>query len=228
MAFEKRTSVLTPARTTGNRDVITTPNLMKWAAEGKIFEAGQGIKTDAMDSQTETTLTPDKVKASVALVAPSSSDTLVIPIMLRILTEVEGGSVVDHQLIFTKKSSDCVVDLHLSGRPLVSIQNMNKLKSHSPKAFPMYGVASTFLLTVSVIVDADNVMYDFTALKDNNVVTPLPGTSQQVSWNFLSQGAPHILQQGAAMIFYISADTVSAVKFHPYLQWAEVTEEDLV
>ncbi len=228
MAFETSGSVPTPARVTGNRDIITTPNLMKWAAQGKIFEAGQGLQTLGMDSQTEATLTPDDTKASVALQAPSGSDTLIIPIMLRICTEVEGADLTDHQLIFTKKSSDCVVDLALSGRPMVAIQNMNKLKSHSPKAFPLYGVATTFLLTVSALVDADNVMYDFSALVDNNQSVPLTGSSQQVSWNFLSTGAPHILTQGAAMIFYISNATPADSIFHPYMQWAEVTLDDLI
>ncbi len=226
--FKTNASVPVPARTTGNRDVITAPNLMKWAAEGKIFEAGQGLQTAAVESQTEATLTPDDVKASIALVAPTDRDTLVIPIMLRICTEVEGGSVADHQLIFTKKSNECVTDLALSGRDMVSVQNMNKLKGHKPKSSALYGVATTFLLTVSALVDADNIMYDFSALVDNNVSVPLTGSSQQISWHFLSAGAPHILQQGAAMIFYISADTGSDVLFHQYMQWAEVTEADLV
>ena len=225
--FQTNAGVSVAARVTGNRDLLTSTHLMKWAAQGKIFEAGQGLQTVAIDSQAEASLTPDDTKATYALVAPSGDSPLIIPIMLRVCWEAQGGAATDNHLIFTKKASDCVVDLALSGRASISIQNMNKGKSHSPKASALYGVVSTFLLTVSALVDADNVMYDLTAHVDNNVVAPLTGTSQQVQWNFLADGAPHILAAGAAMIFYIS-NTSTAALIHPYMQWAEVTEEDLV
>ncbi len=225
--FQNNSSVALPGRVTGNRDLLTTNNLMKWAAQGKIFEAGQGLQTVAVDSQAESTLTPDDVKGTYALVAPSASSPLIIPIMLRVCWEVEGGAATDHQLVFTKQASDCVTTLALSGRDSVSIQNMNKGKAHTPTASALYGVATTFLVTVSALVDADNIMYDFTAHADNNLVSPLTGTSQQVQWNFWSNGAPHILSEGAAMIFYISSGTTDA-GIHPYMQWAEVEEGDLV
>ncbi len=225
--FQTNLGVPVAARVTGNRDLLTSTHLMKWAAQGKIFEAGQGLQTVAMDSQGETTLTPDDVKATYALVAPSNISPLIIPIMLRVCWETEGAAATDHQLIFTKAAEDCATDLALSGRASVSIQNMNKGKAHVPQASALYGVTSTFLLTVSALVDADNVMYDFTAHVDNNVVAPLTGTSQQVQWNFMADGAPHILAAGAAMIFYISTAGGDS-SIHPYMQWAEVTEEDLL
>lgn len=225
--FQTNQGVPVAARVTGNRDLMTSTHLMKWAAQGKIFEAGQGLQTVGIDSQAESTLAPDDEKATWALVAPTGDSPLIIPIMLRVCWEAEGGALTDNHLIFTKKASDCVTDLALTGRPSVAIQNMNKGQSHSPKASALYGVATTFLLTVTNLVDADNVMYDLTAHVDNNVSAPLTGTSQQVQWNFLADGAPHILAEGAAMIFYISSGTSDA-KIHPYMQWAEVTEGDLV
>jgi len=225
--YTNNAGVALAGRVTGNRDLVTAGHLLKWAAQGKIFEAGQGLQTVAVDSQGEASLTPDDVKATFALQSSSASAPLIIPIMFKCMWEVEGGAATDHHLIFTKKSSDCAAALALSGRPMVSIQNMNKVKTHSPTASALYGAATTFLLTVSALVDGDNIMYDLTAHVDNNVSAPLPGTLQQVGWNFLADGAPHILSQGAAMIFYISSATTDA-GVHPYMQWAEVELEDLL
>lgn len=227
MDFQDNSSVARAGRVTGNRDLVTSTHLLKWAAQGKIFEAGQGLQTVGVDSQAEASLTPDDVKATFALVAPSATSPLIIPILFKCMWEVEGGAATDNYLIFTKSASDCGTSLALSGRDMVSIQNMNKGKSHKPSAAALYGVATTFLLTVSALVDADNVMYDMTAHVDNNVAAPLEGTSQEVSFNFLAEGAPHIMTAGAAMIFYINSGTSDAA-VHQYLQWAEVTEEDLL
>ncbi len=225
--YADTTGAAQAARLTGNRDLVTTNNIAKWVAQGKVFEAGQGLQTAAIESQAATTLAPDDVLATWALVAPQATSPLIIPIMLRVCWEAEGGALTDHQLIFTKKRTDCATKLAVTGRVPVSVQNMNKGKAHIPAASPLYGVATTFLVTVSALVDADNVMYDFSALVDNNVSVPVVGSSQQIEWDFLTAGAPHILTQGAAMIFYISSGGADA-KIHPYMQWAEVEEADLV
>lgn len=225
--YQTNAGVPVAARVTGNRDLLTSTHLMKWAAQGKIFEAGQGLQTVGVDSQGEPTVDPDATLATFALVAPTATSPLIIPIMLRICTEVQGTAATDSHIIFTKAAEDCATDLVLSGRAMISIQNMNKGKSHTPQASALYGVVSTFALTVSTLVDADNVLYDLTAMAINNVTAPLTGASQQVQWNFLADGAPHIMAAGSAMIFYISSAGGDA-KVHQYMQWAEVTEEDLV
>lgn len=226
--YQTNAGVPVAARVTGNRDLLTSTHLMKWAAQGKIFEAGQGLQTVAVDSQAESTVDPDDVKATFALVAPTATSPLIIPIMFRLCTEVQGTAATDSHIIFTKAAEDCATDLIFStSRAMISIQNMNKGKPHTPQASALYGEAVTFLLTVSALVDADNVLYDLTAMAINNVSAPLTGATQQVQWNFLADGAPHIMAAGSAMIFYISSAGGDA-KIHQYMQWAEVTEEDLV
>ena len=228
--FQNKNNVAGAGLITGNRTLVGTPELLRFAAQGKVFAAGHGLQSDAMDSQAETTLTPDDVKATFALQAPSSSSTLVIPILLRVCWEVEGGAATDHQLIFTKAASECATALTMSGRDMI----VNNFPIYSttpvqdaPQASALYGVATTFLLTVSALTAADQIMYDFTAHVDNNVSAPLTGTSQQVQWNFLRDGCPHVLTSGAAMIFYISSATSDA-KIHPYMQWLELEADDLL
>jgi hypothetical protein len=227
--FSNNNNIAQAARVTANRDIVTLPSYYKWLAQGKIFEAGQGLQTVGIDSQGETTLTPDDVKATCALVAPSGATTLVIPLLFKVMFEVEGGAATDFQLIFTKAASECATALTLSGRDMAASQCMysaNPVKA-SPSASPLYGVATTFLLTVSALTDADNVMTDFTAMSDNNVSAALGTVAvQQKTYNFMDT-IPHILTSGAAMIFYISSATSDAV-IHPYMQWAELTIDDLL
>ena len=219
------------ARTTANRDLITLPYYMKWLAQGKIFEAGHSLQTDGDDSQGEASVTPDDVKATWALQAPPDGNTLVIPLQFKAMWEAEGGAATDYQLIFTRAADAMGVTLGLSGRAMAAkncLYAANPIKN-TAKASPLYGVATTFLLTVSALDTADDcVMYDFTAMSDNNVAAS-KGTIavQQREYNWLETAVPHIMSSGAAMIFYCSSGTSDAV-LHPYIMWAEVTIDDLL
>lgn len=228
--FQNASNNAGAALITGNRTLVTTNNMLRWAAQGKVFAAGQGLQTVGIDSQGEASVTPDDVKATFALQAPSGGAKLIVPLLLRVCWEVEGGAATDFQLIFTKASSECATTLALSGRDMVQdnfpIYSTSPVQN-SPTAQALYGVATTFLLTVSALVDADNVMYDFSALVDNNVSVPVAGSIQQKEYSFISSGCPHILTNGAAMIFYISSATSDAV-IHPYMQWAELDVDDLI
>ncbi len=228
--FQNNADVARAGRVTGNRDVVTSPNILKWLAEGKIFEAGHGLQSDEANSQAETTLTPDDVKATFALQAPGGADTLVIPLVFKCMWQAEGSSATDMQLIFTKSSGECATTLALSGRAMLNagqcLYSASPVKA-SPKASALYGVATTFLLTVTALTIDDQCMYDYIVMADNNVAAPLPGAANTYERYFLNEGAPHILTSGAAMIFYISA-TGGDASIHPYIQWAEVTEDDLL
>lgn len=213
---------------TGNRYLSTMSPVLRWVAQGKVFEAGHGLQDTAVDSQAETTLTPDDVKASIAL--QSVGKKLVVPLVFRIMWEAEGGAATDYQLIVTKSSGQCATKLTLSGRDMLQ-PGLNMYRTSPQQAGPtaqaLYGVATTFLLTVSALTTADMCMYDFAALVDNNVASPVTNSSRLYERHFLNEGAPYILTDGAAMIFYISSATSDAT-FHPYIQWAELDEEDLI
>lgn len=228
--FQNRNNVAQAALVTGNRSLVTSGDVLRWTAQGKVFAAGHGLQSTGIDSQAETALTPDDVKASIALQAPSGGSKLIVPILLRINFESEGGAATDVELVFTKSASECATTLAFSGRdmlvddfPLYSTSPVQ----NSPTARAYYGVATTFLLTVSALTVADMVMYDFAVLADNNVVAPLSNADRLLKYPFLQEGAPHILTNGAAMILYMNAAGGDAV-FHPYIQWAELDEDDLI
>jgi len=226
--FATSAGVAMAGRVTGNGYLSTAWPVLRWTAQGKVFEAGHGLQDTAIDSQAEATMTPDDVKASVAL--QSVGNKLVIPLVFRCMWEAEGGAATDYELIFTKASSQCATKLTLSGRamlqPGICMYSANPVKG-TPTASALYGAATTFLLTVSALVTADMCMYDFGILVDNNVASPVTNSSRLYERNFMAEGAPHILTDGAAMIFYINSATTDAT-FHPYMQWAELDEDDLI
>jgi len=228
--FQNNNSVAQAARVTGNRDVVTLPSYYRWLAEGKIFAAGHGLQDTGIDSQAETTLTPDDVKATFALQSPSAATPLILPLLVKVSWESEGGSATDFQLVFTKASNLCATALAFSGRDML-VDNFCTYSANPVKATPVaqayYGVATTFLLTVSALVSADMVMWEYGVAADNNVVGPLSNSDRVYKANFMEEGLPHILTSGAAMIFYISATGGDAV-IHPYIQWAELEPDDLL
>ena len=226
--FQNASGTPIPGKVTGNGYLGVVDAPLRWLAQGKVFEAGHGLQDTAADSQGETTMTPDDVKATLALQAVGNK--LVVPLVWRIMWEAEGGAATDYQLIITKASAQCATKLTLSGRdalqPGLNMYRANPAKA-SPTASALYGVATTFLLTVSALVTADMCMYDFAILVDNNVLSPVTNSSRLYERHFLREGVPHIMTDGAAMIFYISSATTDAT-VHPYIQWAELDEADLI
>lgn len=93
--FTNNSGTATAARVNANRDLITLPAYYRWVAEGKVFEAGQSLQSTGLDSQAETALTPDDVKASFALVAPTSSSKVIVPILFKVMFEGDGGAAPD-------------------------------------------------------------------------------------------------------------------------------------
>jgi hypothetical protein len=226
--FSNNNNVAQPARTNFNREVVTQKNLLRWLAQGKIFEAGVGVEDTASDSQAAL----DDTKATYALQSPSSSSILVIPLLLKLMMIADGGALTAIDVAFTKPAGLCATPLTLSGRAMTSIHCMYQASPAlaSPSASALYGVATTFQLTASALVAADYVLYDHRHIIDAAITTGLPvlgsGPTNVQTWNFMNDGSPHILTSGAAMLVYINTGTTDST-FQPYMQWAEVTLDDL-
>ncbi|MFA6307103.1 MAG: hypothetical protein WC639_04840 [Patescibacteria group bacterium] len=231
--FQNNNSVAVAARTTANRDAVTLDSYYRWVAEGKVFEAGQSLQSTGLDSQAETALTPDDVKASFALVAPSSSSKIIVPILFKVMFEGDGGAAPDSWLIFTRSSGAMGVSLAVTGTD-VNAKNClyatNPTKA-APQASIVKGVATTFLVTVSALDTAnDCVLYHMALMADASCTTAGLGITAKglyQEYNFIKEGFPRYMTSGAAMIYYVSAASSDAV-FHPYIQWAELDPADVL
>ncbi len=233
--FKNKNNVAQPGLVTMNGSILNTPIFYKWAAEGKIFEAGQSLQSTGLDSQAEAALTPDDVKASFALVAPSGTGKLIVPIIFKAMFEGDGGAAPDSWLIFTRAAGAMGVTLSVTGTA-VNAQNCtyatNPVKG-TPTASVIKGVATTFLVTVSALDTAnDCVLYQMALMADASSTTAglgitAKGLYQEHDFLAESGGVPRFLTSGAALIYYVSAATSDAV-FHPYVMWAELDEDDVI
>jgi hypothetical protein len=229
--FSNNNNVAQAALVTANRSIVTTPAFYRWVAQGKVFEAGQSLQSTGLDSQAETALTPDDVKASFALIAPTTSSKLIVPIMFKVMFEGDGGAAADSWLIFTRAAAQMGVTLAITGTD-VNAKNCtyagNPIKGTNV-ATVTKGVATTFLVTVSALDTAnDCVLYDMDLSVDAFLTTAgAHGISKSI--NFLNDagGFPRFLTAGAAMIYYVNAASSDAV-FHPYVMWAELDEADVL
>jgi len=209
----------------GKRDIIVAPNLYRWAAEGKVFEAGYGLEDTAIDSEGSATV--NATTATFSLQAPSSSSLLVIPLLLKLCITTEGGAVAYYQLMFTKPAGLCATSMTLSGTALTSKHCLYRTGGEA-KAVQQSTALST--VTVSALVAADYVSYHRATIADNSLTTLLPamgtGPSNVQTFNFMQDGVPHIMTSGAAMIVYAYNATTDTA-YTAYMQWAEVTKDDL-
>jgi hypothetical protein len=229
--FQDNNNIAKAALVTGNRSIVTTPAFYRWVAQGKVFEAGQSLQSTGLDSQAEAALTPDDVKASFALVAPTGTGKLIVPIMFKVMFEGDGGAALDEWLIFTRGAGAMGVTLAVSGTA-VNAQNCtyatNPVKG-TPAASVIKGVATTFLVTVSALDTAnDCVLYDMDLSVDAFLTTAGARHGNKYLY-FLKEagGFPRYLEAGAAMIYYVNAATSDAV-FHPYVMWAELDPDDVL
>jgi len=233
--FSNNNNTAQAAVVTANRSILNTPIFWKWVAQGKVFEAGQSLQSTGLDSQAEAALTPDDVKASFALVAPTGTGKIIVPLIFKSMFEGDGGAAPDSWLIFTRAAGAMGVTLGVTGTA-VNAQNCtyatNPVKG-TPTASVLKGVATTFLVTVSALDTAnDCVLYQMALMADAFATTAGLGVGIKGSYqeqNFLNEagGFPRFLTAGAAMIYYVSAATSDAV-FHPYVMWAELDEADVI
>lgn len=227
--FQDKNGTAQGGLVTGERDVIVAPNYLKWLVEGKIFEAGFGAESTAADSQASLVATT----ATFALQAPEADEPIVVPITLKLMCVADGGALSRFQVLFTKPAKLCATALALSTtRDMITKHNL--YQSNPPKkaqeAKAYYGQATTFDITVSALVAADYVAYHYGHIADALLTTSLvalgDGPSSVQTFRFLEDGVPHLLTQGAAMLVYIYTGTSDSTWF-PYMQWAELKEDDL-
>jgi len=209
------------ARITANRDLVTTPTLWKWAAQGKVFEAGLGME----DTAIATLAAVNDQTASCSLQAPVSTTTLVIPILAKIAIMNDGSALSQISASFTKPSGLTATAMTLSGTAMTS---KHCLYRTGGAAKASQTATALTVVTVSALVAADYVEY----ARDQADDAFLTNATSQVgyatmTYNFLKEGAPHIMTSGAALLISVLNSTTDGT-FKPYLMWAEVTIDDLL
>lgn len=222
MDFLDRNNVATAGRVNGAGDVIASSTLLRWAVEGKVFESGLGAEDTAIAlDATFADTTP-----LFTLQAPTAKTPLVIPIMAKLAIVNDGSSLTRIELAFTKPAGLCATSMTLTGTALTS-KHSNYRSSPAQTAQQATTLSN---VTASALVAADYVTYDYLSAVDAILTTGLVslgnGPSNVHTWRFLKEGYPHILTSGAAMLIYASNSTTDATALC-YMQWAEVTVDDL-
>jgi hypothetical protein len=221
--YENNLLVERPARVTANRDLVTMPDLYKWVAEGKVFEAGQGLE----DTGVAAAASVADTTATFSLQSPASTTVLVIPIILKVALTNDGSALSQLAVCFTKPAGLCATILTLSGTALTSKHAGYKKNP----ALTAQQATALYTVTPSALVAADYVEYDRSIAIDAALTTGLPnfgdGPSNVKTYKFLEEGAPHIMSSGAAMLVYVVNSTTDALA-KCYMMWAEVTEDDLI
>jgi len=227
--FQDRGGNPQPALVNGQREPIVSPNYWRWLMEGKVFEAGFGAESTAADSQASLVATT----ATFALQAPEANEPIVVPICLKLMCTADGGALSRFQVLFTKSAKECGTKLALTTTRDMLTKHCLYRASPPPKeqaAKAYFGQATTFDITVSALVAAEYVSYHFGHIADALLTTSLvalgEGPSNVQTLRFLKDGVPHLLTQGAAMLVYIYTATSDSTWF-PYMQWAELEENDL-
>ncbi len=220
--FLDRDSVAVSAGVTGNRDVITSPSVLRWVAEGKVFEGGLGCESTAVDCGVMSA-TLDETLPTFALFAPHSN-LFVLPIMCKLMMTDDGDTLTNYQICFTKAAANCATALTESGTALHHVSNINKNYNNSSAAVPLYTP------TVSALTVADYITLFKGHLSVDGTTTSLPtlgdGRSNVSVFRFLDEGVPHVLYNGAGMLVYLYTATAVS-KWFFYAQWAELTANDL-
>ena len=69
--FLDRLGAAVAARVNGQREIMTSPAILRWVREGKVYSGGQGLEaTDILGVDAEADVTP-----SVVLASPASPKT---------------------------------------------------------------------------------------------------------------------------------------------------------
>jgi len=205
---------------TANNSIVTMPNLLKWAAQGKIMEAGLGLEDTAIAGAAAI----DDTKPNFALQAPSDSTTLVVPLLCRITCTAEGGAAPSVHVMVTKPAALCATAMTLSGTALTSKHNCYRTNPASTvqKATSLSGAD----ITASALVAADYVKVWGAYLPDNLISA---GTSEMLPLDayVANRDGPHILTNAAAMLVYTATGTSDASWF-VYFKWAELEIDDIL
>jgi hypothetical protein len=220
--FLNKSNVPVSASVTGKRDIITSPSLFRWVAEGKVFEAGQGCESTAVDSGV-VSATLDETLPTFSLQSPSSG-VYVVPLVLKLMMVADGGALTNWQVAFTKAAAACVTALSITGTAIHHKSNVNKAYNTSPASTCLYTP------TVTALTVADYISLGKGEAIDAALTTGLPtlgiGASNTLMYNFINDNALHIMANGSAMLAYLYTAS-SASTWYCYMQWAELTADDL-
>lgn len=214
--FTDNSAIAHAGRVTGNRDLVTHSNLLKWAYEGKLWTAGVGPENSGIDSAGSL----DDTTPTFALVASSSASTFVLPLMVRLSVHTEGGALNQLQVAITRAASDCATTLSCSGTAFTAIQNHNVAYTTSPTASALYTV------TASALTNADYQSLILATQADNPVSgTGGLGFNRGCVFELDLLYTPRVLHSGAALLIYPYTGTTDQ-KYLPAITWAELTEAD--
>jgi len=210
-------NVAVAARATGNRDVVSASNILKWVAEGKVWAAGVGVENAGIDGAAAIADTTP----TFALVAPSDPDVYVLPMLVRISVHTEGGALAQWMTGVTRAAADCATALVVSGTAFTAIQNKLAGNTGKPQS------AVTYTCTASALTNADYVMPALATAADN-IVSGTGGTGlnagSMLEFDMLKD--PTILRKGAALLIWSVTGTTDT-KNIPYIVFAELTADDL-
>lgn len=205
-------------RVTGNRDLVTASNLLKWTAQGKVWSVGVGVENAGIDGAAAIAdITP-----TFALVAPTDPNVYVLPIMVRIGIHTEGGALQQIMVATTRAASDCATTLVISGTAFPAKQNALAGNTGAPQS------AGVYTATASALTEADYIMHDLATTPDN----PVSGTTgayynRGTTYELNMLEDPKILRSGAALLVWSVTGTTDT-KNIPYITFAELTVDDFV
>jgi len=221
--FIDRGNVPVAARVTGNRDLITSPSVLRWVAEGKVFQAGQGCESTAVDCGVNSA-TIDETLPTFSLQAPPVG-VFVVPLELKIMMTDDGDTLSNWQICFTKAATLCATTMKISGTAMHHVSNLNATFNNGAASVALYTP------TVSALTVADYISIGKGHSVVDGTTTGKPnlgdGASNVKTYCFLGkEGLPHIMANGSAMLVYLYTATAVS-KWTTYIQWAELTANDL-
>jgi len=220
--FLDKNNVARGAKVTVNRDIVTLPTLWKLASQGKVFEAGAGLEDTGIAAYASI----NEQYPTFALQAPSNTTTLVIPILLKVALTDDGSALTEISVAFTKPAGLCATALVITGTAFTS---KHALLKSNPAQTSQTALATYTNTLTGALVAADFVEYERRIAIDavlTSGLVAMDGPSNVFKAKFLEEGAPHIMSSGAAMLVYVKNSTTDA-KAKCYIQWAEVSEDDL-
>ncbi len=225
MEFQDKNNNPIAPYATRNRDLSTIPVLWKWAAQGKVFEAGAGME----DSAIAALAAVNDQTASFALVAPSGTSTLIVPILIRASMAVDGNALTQLSLSFTKPQGLLgTIATIATGTAFTSKHCVYKTGGAVKAA---QTASALYTCTTAVLVAADYVEYERRIAVDALLTTGLVnfgnGPSNVYEKLLLTPSEIHIMTASAAMLVSVINSTTDAT-FKPYMMWAELTEDDLL
>lgn len=213
--YKDRNNVAVAGGVTGARDLIASPSLLRWAAEGKIFTAALGAEDTAIDSEASL----DDTTPTFGLKAPASSSLYILPIYVRAVVTGDGGAASYAQTAITKAASDCATAFTLSGTALQK-RNHNTNMTSSPQA------SALCTCTASALTNADYVSMGTLTMVNEVLTTGAPMANKETAFeeDLLKEG--WLLSSGAGLLVYLYTASTDST-WMPWITWAELTEDDL-